>query len=75
MNPNDFLRVAPYINDCPKCKSDDIGEGKGTLELKGDIVTRTCKCGFDFAYDVKNGTTRTKIKKAVKEALDTSDTV
>lgn len=68
MNTMDYLRVAPYINDCPACGSADIGEGQGTLEVKGDIVKRTCKCGFNFEYDVNKGTTRAKIKKAVEEA-------
>lgn len=69
MNVIDYLRVAPLINDCPKCGNGSVGNGQGTLNVDDNIVKRTCKCGFDFEYDVNNGTSKTKIKKAIDEAL------
>ncbi|PLS18966.1 hypothetical protein CVD28_00770 [Bacillus sp. M6-12] len=69
MDVRNFLRVAPYINDCPKCGSDDVSEDNGTMEVKDNLVKRTCKCGFHLEYDMNNGTTRAKVKKAVEQAL------
>jgi hypothetical protein len=68
MNAMDYLRVAPFINDCPNCGNGNVGNGQGTLEID-KTIKRTCKCGFKFEYDVSNGTTKTKIKKAIDEAL------
>ena len=69
MNIHLYLEVAPHINDCPKCGNQYVGNGQGTLSVNDDIIERTCKCGFKFSYDVKNGITRAKIKKAVSQAL------
>lgn len=69
MNVMDYLRVAPFINDCPSCKNNVVGNGEGTLNVDDNIVKRTCKCGFIFEYDVNNGTSKTKIKKAIDESL------
>lgn len=69
MHPNDFVKITRLINDCPNCKSDDIGEGEGALLLKDEVITRTCKCGFSLTYDARKGTTKPKIKKAIDEAL------
>ncbi len=65
----DYLRVAPLINDCPKCGNGLVGNGQGTLNVDDNLIKRTCKCGFDFEYDVNNGTSKAKIKKAIDEAL------
>lgn len=70
MITNDYLRIAPFINDCPNCGSGQLGENEGALEVKNNLMMRTCKCGFDFTYDADNGTTRAKIKKAVTQAVD-----
>jgi transcription elongation factor Elf1 len=69
MNAFDFLRIAPFINDCPNCGSEYVGNGQGTLTVNNNIVERTCKCGFNFKYDIANGTTKTKIKNAIDEVL------
>lgn len=69
MNAMDYLRVAPLINDCPNCGSDNVDDGQGSIGVDGNIVRRTCECGFNFVYDVNNGTTKAKIKKAIAEAL------
>lgn len=68
MNAHDYLRVAPFINDCPTCGNDIVGKDEGVLEVKDNWISRSCKCGFHFAYDVNQGTTRAKIKKAVEAA-------
>lgn len=75
MDTMDYLRIAPFINNCPSCQSDAIGDGEGHLEVKGQVIERSCKCGFQFVYDVRNGTTKTKIKKAVSVALSEMETV
>ena len=31
---------------CPKCGSDRLGNGAGTLEIEGDLFRRTCTCGW-----------------------------
>ena len=69
MNVTDFLRVAPFINDCPSCGNDLLGNGEGTLNVEDNLVVRTCKCNFKFEYDVSNGTSKAKMKKVVAEAL------
>ena len=70
MNVMDYLRVAPLINDCPNCKNGIVGNGEGTLIVDENIVERTCKCGFNFKYDVNNGTGKAKVKKAIDEVLN-----
>ena len=74
MNAMDYLRIAPFINDCPNCGSDIINNGKGSLSVDTLIVKRTCACGFNFEYDVTNGTTKKKIKDAINIALAEIDT-
>lgn len=69
MNIHLYLEVAPHINDCPRCENPYVGNGQGTLNVGDDIIERTCKCGFKFSYDVKNGTSPEKIKKAIELAL------
>lgn len=69
MNANDFLRISPLINDCPNCDSCNLGNGEGTLGVQDYIVIRNCKCGFNLEYDVRNGTSRAKVKKVIEEAL------
>jgi transcription elongation factor Elf1 len=69
MNSMDYLRVAPFINDCPNCGNQFVGNGQGTLEVDNNIVKRTCKCGFNFEYDIINGTSKKKIKQAIDVVL------
>lgn len=69
MNAVDYLRVAPFINDCPNCGNGLLGNGEGTLNLNENIIERTCKCKFEFKYDVNKGTSKKKIKQAINEAL------
>lgn len=69
MNINDYLRITPFINDCPNCGNGLVGNGEGTLKVDDNIVERTCKCGFKFEYDVNKGTSKNQIKQAIEEAL------
>lgn len=69
MNVMAYLKVSPHINDCPNCGNQFVGNGQGTLVVDDNIVKRTCKCGFDFEYDVNNGTEKKKVKLAIDEAL------
>lgn len=65
----DYLRVAPFINDCPNCKNGLVGNGQGALNLSDNIIKRSCRCGFRFAFDVSKGTTKKLIKEAIEQAL------
>lgn len=65
----DFLRLSPFISDCPNCGNEFIGNGQGALNVDENMVRRTCKCGFVFEYDVNNGTSKERIKKAIDETL------
>lgn len=66
---NHLLQISRLTNDCPKCGSDKLGNGEGALIVNENIYTRSCKCGFHFEYDTKQGVTRSKINKAINEAL------
>lgn len=39
---------------CPKCGSELIGSGEGTLLIENDIFERTCKCGFHVVIKESN---------------------
>lgn len=75
MNVVNYLRIAPFINDCPSCSNQMLGNGEGTLNVNNNIIKRTCKCGFNFEYDVKNGTSKTKVKKAIDESLKSMESL
>lgn len=32
---------------CPKCGSENLGNGQGGITLENDTFRRWCKCGFD----------------------------
>ncbi|AZU61041.1 DUF3797 domain-containing protein [Neobacillus mesonae] len=70
MNVMTYLVVAPLINDCPSCGNQYVGNGQGTLEVDDNLIKRTCKCGFNFQYDVNGGTSKNRLKKAIQEALE-----
>lgn len=38
---------------CPKCNSEYIGVGDGSLEITNDTFRRTCKCGW--TVEVREG--------------------
>lgn len=69
MNSMDYLRISPLINDCPNCGNRFVGNGEGTLEVDDNIIKRTCKCGFNFRYDVNTGVSKKKIKQVINEAI------
>ncbi|WP_088363342.1 DUF3797 domain-containing protein [Bacillus cereus] len=69
MNSMDYLRISPLINDCPNCGNQIVGNGEGTLEVDDNVISRTCKCGFNFKYDVNTGVIKKKIKQVINEAI------
>lgn len=75
MNINDYLRIAPFINDCPNCNNGNVGtddatgEFHGALNVDDNLFTRKCRCGFEVTIDANNGTSRNKIKKQIEKAL------
>jgi len=52
MDIRNYLKLSKKYNNCPDCGSDLLGEGLGKLELKNDIFTRSCECGFHIEVDV-----------------------
>lgn len=52
-----------------------LGNGEGTLNVDDNMVKRTCKCGFNFEYDVNKGVSKPKIKKAIDESLKSMESL
>lgn len=69
MHVFDYVKMSKYLNSCPNCGSDLLGNGHGTLNVDGSIFKRTCECGFNFKYDVDAGVRPKQIKQAIDEAL------
>lgn len=65
MNVTHYLRVAPYLHDCPSCK-----DNKGSLEVSDNLITRECPCGFVLTMNVRNGTSKKKIESSINQALE-----
>lgn len=78
MNVQDYLRIAPFVNDCPKCGYGNVGtinktgEFHGALEVDDNLFIRKCRCGFEVTIDANLGTTKAKIKKQIDKALNSS---
>lgn len=76
MNAMDYLRIAPFLNDCPNCGYDNvgtnekIGEFHGALNVEDNLFTRKCRCGFEVTVDSNKGTTKKVIKKQIDDALE-----
>lgn len=71
MNGNAYLLIAPLINDCPNCKNKFVGKDQGALIIEENIIERTCKCGFKWKHDVNEGVNIKKLKKEIKESVET----
>lgn len=69
MDVLDYLKISRHINDCPNCGNQYIGNGQGTLKVDENLIERTCKCGFEFEYDVTNGVNKKKIKQEIEKSL------
>lgn len=65
----DYLRVAELINDCPRCGSQFVGNGKGTLNVGDSSLGRTCECGFELQYEYEGELNDEDLKTAINEAL------
>lgn len=65
----DYLRVAELINNCPKCDSEFVGNGKGTLNVGDNSLGRTCACGFKLQYEYDGKLNDEDLKTAINEAL------
>lgn len=51
MNAFKVLQIMKKYNNCPKCGSDQIGNGEGKIAVENDTFTRGCKCGFEITLD------------------------
>ncbi|MFY0516599.1 DUF3797 domain-containing protein [Lysinibacillus sp. UGB7] len=69
MDARDYVAVAKFINDCPNCGSSNVREGEGLIGMLDPFIKRTCKCGFNFKYDVDQGTKPKQIRQAIDQAL------
>lgn len=45
------MKLLEKYSDCPNCKSDKIGNGKGGLILEDDTLIRYCECGYSIVVD------------------------
>lgn len=76
MNAMDYLRIAPYLNDCPNCGYGNVGTDEKTGEFHGALIvednlfTRKCRCGFEVTVDSNKGTTRKAIKEQINIPLE-----
>lgn len=64
-----FLRISRFLNECPKCKNPYVGKHYGSLIIDGYYITRNCRCGYKFKYDMREGKTTKEIQQAVKRSL------
>lgn len=48
MNAGNVIILLKKYRKCIKCGSEKLGSGEGVLEIKDDIFTRSCKCGFNI---------------------------
>lgn len=67
---NSYLQIARLTNNCPSCGSDQLGKNKGCVVVKHETYIRKCECGFHLEYDTKQGVSRNKVVKAIKQALE-----
>jgi hypothetical protein len=76
MNAMDYLRIAPFLNDCPNCGYDSVGTNETTGEYHGallveeNLFTRKCRCGFEVTIDSNIGTENKIINEQINDALE-----
>ncbi|MFJ6264394.1 DUF3797 domain-containing protein [Lysinibacillus xylanilyticus] len=76
MDVRDYLRIAPFVNDCPNCGYENVGTNESTGEFHGvlnvddNLFTRKCRCGFEVTIDSNKGTTKKKIQTQIDAALE-----
>ena len=69
------LQVEPDLKRCPKCDEKNLGingetnEWYGSLEVKDNLYTRKCHCGFEVTVDVNKGSTKNRINLQILEKL------
>ncbi|MNC37366.1 hypothetical protein D3C75_859260 [compost metagenome] len=64
MNALKSIQLMKKYNKCPKCGNDKVGGGEGTVNIKDDVFSRTCKCGWSVEVD-QNDTPLLNLKVAV----------
>lgn len=72
---NYVLRKSPQLNNCPCCgylnigTNEKTGEWYGSFEVKDNIYSRKCRCGFEVKIDTDKCSTKKKIHKQISSAL------
>ena len=53
MNVFKTVELIDKYGKCPKCGSDKIGNGSGSLIVEEDTFYRSCKCGWKIKTNEK----------------------
>lgn len=54
MNAWKSVQLMRKYNNCPKCGSENVGNGEGKLIIEDDTLYRSCKCGWEIKVN-ENG--------------------
>ncbi|MEN7644247.1 DUF3797 domain-containing protein [Clostridioides difficile] len=54
MKMRNVFKLSSMYCICPKCGSDKLGEGEGSLIVDEYTFRRKCKCGFDMIVDERD---------------------
>lgn len=75
MDVMDYLRITPFLNNCPHCghgqvgTNDSTGEFHGALLIEDNLFTRKCKCGFKITIDSNESTSKKDVKVKINDEL------
>ena len=53
MNITDSVKLLKRYSTCPKCGSDKVNNGEGSVNIDGNLFERTCKCGWSVKVEIK----------------------
>jgi len=53
INITDSVKLLKRYSTCPKCGSDKVNNGEGSVNIDGNLFERTCKCGWSVKVEIK----------------------
>lgn len=53
MNITTASKLLKQYSTCPKCGSDKINNGEGSININGNMFERTCKCGWNVKVEIE----------------------